>query len=155
MTVNTNGGNNRIDHDIENALNDEARGGGGSSYTHRDWKYETGQVLLVVAAAVKALEQMDACLAAVQARQDPPGLGSEVHRHRHRPSTGGPAAGRQHRCPLPARPRGDPGRRRHGRSRPEEDLPPALTRLPLPARPGGPGGGEPRPDLTNEGRRAR
>lgn len=67
MTVNTNGGNNRIDHDIENALNDEARGGGGSSYTHRDWKYETGQVLLVVAAAVKALEQMDACLAAVQA----------------------------------------------------------------------------------------
>jgi hypothetical protein len=39
----------------------------GSSYTHRDWKHETGNVLLVVAAAEKALEQMEASLAEVRA----------------------------------------------------------------------------------------
>ena len=40
---------------------------GRGGYTHRDWKHETGQVLLVVAAGVRALEEMLAALAAVQA----------------------------------------------------------------------------------------
>jgi hypothetical protein len=42
-------------------------GGGDTNYTHRDWKHATGQVLLVVAAGVKALEQMLASLADVHA----------------------------------------------------------------------------------------
>jgi hypothetical protein len=36
-------------------------------YTHRDWKHETGEVLLVVAAVVQALHQMEASGAEVHA----------------------------------------------------------------------------------------
>lgn len=38
---------------------------GGGGYTHAAWKQETGQVLLVTAAAVRALTEMEASQAAV------------------------------------------------------------------------------------------
>jgi hypothetical protein len=46
---------------------DTRSNGSGGTYTHRGWKHETGQVLLVDAAIVQALDQMLAALAEVEA----------------------------------------------------------------------------------------